>query len=367
MKRLSASLMAAIVATSLVLSGCTQATPAPSPTQVSAASKAAEPTKAPAAVPASAQASASPATAVPAKKVDFPQKGKSINLIVPFSAGGATDVGARLLAPLLEKELNTPVQVVNKPDAGGQAGYMDLANAKPDGYTLGYAVLPSTISLYLDPERKAAFNRKSFIPLALHVIDPDVAAVKDDSPFKTMKDLIDAAKAKPGSIKVAVSAILGPSHLDMLQTQKLTGTEFALVNFDGGAPGTTALLGNHVDAKWGNIGDFMPTIRGSGGIRVLGVMDKEQSKFLPGVKTFEEQGIKQYSATSRGLALPAGTPQDIVDTLSAAVKKAMTNPDHQKKMEEMGVSVRYMDPTQFGAYWDEVEVPLKPIIDSIKR
>jgi tripartite-type tricarboxylate transporter receptor subunit TctC len=347
-----------VLAIALATMACSSAAPAPAPT--------AAPAK-PSAAPALTQAPAQPPTAVPAKKVDFPQKGKSISLIVPFTAGGATDVGARLLAPLLEKELGTQIQVINRPEAGGQTGYMELANAKPDGYTLGYAVLPSLITLYLDPQRKATFNRKSFMPLALHVIDPDAIAVTTESPYQTLKDLFDAAKAKPGTLKAAVSAVLGPSHLDILQTQKLTGTDFSMVHFDGGAPGTTALLGGHVDAKWGNVGDFMPTIKGSGGIKVLGVMDKEESKFLPGVKTLDAQGIKQYSATSRGLALPAGTPQDIADTLSAAIKKAMLDPDHQKKMEEMGVAVRYMDPAQFGAYWDEVEAPLKPLIESINQ
>ena len=363
MYRLLVSLMAVLITAAATLAGCGQA--APTPTQAPAKSAAA-PTVA-AAAPASSQATAAQPTAAPAKKVDFPQKGKAITLIVPYTAGGATDVGARLLTPLLEKELGTQVQVLNKPEAGAQVGNMELANAKPDGYTLGYTVLPSTITLYLDPERKATFNRKSFLPLALHAIDPAVVGVKDDSPYKTMKDLIDAAKAKPGQLKAAVTGILGPSHLDILQTMKLTGTDFSIVHFDGSAPGVTALLGGHVDAKWGNIGDFMPTMKGSGGIRILGVMDTQESKFLPGVPTFQSQGINQIAAVSRGLSLPAGTPKEIVDILSAATKKAMQDPEHQKKLEEMGVAVRYMSPEEFGAYWDRSEAELKPLVDSIKR
>ena len=362
MKRLLIGLAGVLASAALATAGCSQAASPPAPTTAPAPKPAAtaipaEPTKAP--------ASAQP-TAAPAPKVSFPEKGKPITLIVPYTAGGSVDIAARVLAPALEKELGTPVQVVNRPEAGAQVGTTELARAKPDGYTLGYTVLPTTITLYLDPERKAVFSRKDFAPVAMHVIDPGVVGVKADSPYKTMQDFVNAAKAKPGAIKIAVTGVMGPSHLDVLQTQALTGAQFAVVHFDGGAPGLTAMLGGHVDAKYGNIGDFLPQMK-SGNIRILGIMDTQENKFLPGVKTMESQGIKQYSAVSRGVSAPAGTPKEIVDAISGAIKKIIASNEHKAKMQEMGQTLRYMDPAEFGKYWDDVEAQVKPLMSLVKR
>ena len=125
----------------------------------------------------------------------FPEKGRTLTHIVAYPPGGGTDVTARLLAPMLEKELGIQVQVLNKGGAGGQIGFTELVRSKPDGYTIGNLILPTVITTYLDPTRKAVFSRKSFQLLALQDNDPGIIAVKATGPFKTLKDLIDAAKA----------------------------------------------------------------------------------------------------------------------------------------------------------------------------
>ncbi len=134
---------------------------------------------------------------------DYPQKGKSIQMLVGNAAGGPTDLGARIMAAGLEKELGVPVVVVNKPGANGQIQLTQVASAKPDGYTFGTVNFPVTITGYLDPTRKATYNRKSFEPLAMHVNDPNIFAVLTKSPYKTVKDLVEAAKAKPKTITVS--------------------------------------------------------------------------------------------------------------------------------------------------------------------
>jgi tripartite-type tricarboxylate transporter receptor subunit TctC len=174
-------------------------------------------------------------------KVSFPA-GKPITIIVPYAAGGTTDVGARLLAELLEKELSTPVQVVNKPGSASQVGLTELVNAKPDGYTLSYGVLPTIITHYLDPERRAPYTRENFQPVALHHLVPAMLAVRTDSPYKTLNDLIEAAKANPGQIKVSDSGLMANPHLSVLLLERAAGVRFASVHFDGGAPSVTALL-----------------------------------------------------------------------------------------------------------------------------
>ena len=299
---------------------------------------------------------------------DFPAKGKSITMILGTSAGGSTDVGARILAAALEKELaanGNRIQVENKPGAGWQIGLTALARSRADGYTIGFTILPQTITNYLDPERKAVFDRKSFQPLGMQVVDPGVIAVKASSSYKTLKDVIDAAKANPGKLKASATGILSDDHLAVLQLQKLTGTRFAIVQFDGSAKAITALLGGHTDVYFGNVGDTYPQAK-AGEVRVLGVMDDEESRFLPGKTTFS-QGIKLESSSSRGLSAPTGTPKEIVDFLAGVIKKAIADPEHMKKMEEQGLTVRYMDPAKMEKYWADMEEQIKPLMGMAKE
>lgn len=352
MRRVFVSVVLGVLAVAVGLSACTPAAPPPSPT---AALKAAEPTKAPAAP------TAAP-SAAPAAKVDFPQKGKAISIIVGYAAGGGTDLSARVVASQLEKELGTPVQVVNKPGATGQTGMTEVAQATPDGYTIGSAVLPAVITTYLDPERKSAFMRKDLQLLALHVADGSAVAVKADSPFKTVKDVVEAGKANPDKIKFGTTGILGNTHLNILQLQKETGAKFAIVHFDGGNPMKTALLGGHIDAHFGSAGESLPQFK-SGEMRFLGIMDKQRSPFYPNVPTLEEQGFPLYAAGTRGYVLPAGTPMDIVNILTGAMKRVMESPEHKQKMDELGLTIRYMDPKQYSDYWADFEEQVRPLME----
>ncbi len=360
MKRRLVSLAVVVAAVGLVLVGCSQAAPAPAPTKAPEAPKAAEPTKA--AAPAAAQ----PTAAAPAKKVDFPQKGKSITLIMPWGAGGGSDVGARLLTPLMEKDLGTSIEVVNKTGGGSQVGITEMVKARPDGYTFGMTNLPATPAIYLDADRKAPFGRKDLQPIANHVFDPIAIAVAKDSKYKSMKDLMDAAKASPGKITISTSGIMSATHIAFLSLQKNTSTQFAFVPFDNNGQMRAALLGGHVDAEGGTVGDLVPGVK-SGDIRILAVFDKAESKFLPGVKTAQSQGYNIEAGTARAFSVPAGTPKDVVDVLAAAIKKAMSDEEHKKKMEEQGLELRYMDAIQLSAYWDQVDATLKPIIDDSKK
>lgn len=358
MKHLVASLLLAAAVASLLAGGCTQAAPA-APTKAPA--KPAEPTKA------TEPAKVAPTqAAAPVKKVDYPAKGKAITIIVPFTAGGGADTQARLTAPFLEKDLGTAVEVANKTGAGSQVGITALAQAKPDGYTFGITNLPTTISLYLDPARKAVFDRKSFQPVALHVVDLGAVAVKADSPYKTMKDLIDAAKANPGKIKASTTGRLSGPHLQLLDTEQLASVQFAAVHFDGAVEGTAALIGGKIDAQFGYVTNFMAPLKG-GEIRVLGVMDKQGSKFLPDVKTMDAQGYKLYHDNSRGWSGPAGIPKEIVDMVSVALKKAMETEEHRGKMAQQGVEVRYMGPEEFGDYWAGMEDKVKVLQELAKQ
>lgn len=362
-KHLVAFLLATSIALSLAVTACTQPAPQPTATKAAAApTKAAEPAKA--AEP--TKAAAGQPTSAPSSKVGFPEKGKAISLIVPYPPGGGVDGPARMLAPLMEKELGVPVNVVNKAGAGSQVGLTELARSKPDGYTIGFASLPPALTIYLDPERKAAFGRKDLLPIGLHVIDTGALAVKADGPYKTVKELVDAAKAKPGALKGGTDGLLAGDHLATIYFNQLAGVDISLVHFDGAGPANVALAGGHVDVRFSKVGSIMAMVK-SGQFRVIGIMDKEESEFYPGVKTMEAQGYKMYFSASRGVCAPAGTPKEIVDILGAAMKKAVENPEHRQKMKEMGFAPHYMSPEQFAAYWDEQEATVKPLLEMAKK
>ncbi len=358
MKRLLVPVLATMVAATLLVVGCAPAgsSPTPAPT----VPKATEPTKA--APPAQSTSAVTAPTAAPAKKLDFPQKGKAISIIVPFGAGAGNDLVARIAAPIMEKELGTSVEVVNKPGAGAQVGIAELAQAKPDGYTIGYTPFPAIQALYFNPERKATFTRDSFAPIGLHAVDLGVIAVAAKSPYNNMKDLVEAAKANPKKIKISTSGILSSSHLMVLEVEKTADVRFAVVHFDSASTGVQNLLGGHVDAVSGFLTDFLAQVR-SGEVRLLGIMDAEESKHAPGVKTMEAQGFKLYASTFRAMSAPAGTPKEIVDLLSASLKKAVESEEHKKKADELGIVLRYRNSEELAAIWAERDNAMKPIIE----
>ena len=296
----------------------------------------------------------------------FPEKSKSVDIIVPYTAGGSSDMAARLIAPGLEKELGIPVRVVNRPGAGAQLGTSELSRAKKDGYTLGITTLPQIMLVYLDRDRQADFSRKSFQPVAALTADPQIMTVKADSPYKTMKDLIDAARANPEKIKIGLTGTFSSEHIAMVKLQKLTGVRFALVQFDGVSASRTALLGGHIDVIPSTIPGLGGVFR-SGDVRMLGVLDKEPSDFAPQVKTLQSQGYDVRSVISFTVSLPAGTPKPVVEIMAAAAKKAVETDEYKQKVRALGSSPRYMSPAELAAYWDQMEVELRPLLDLAKQ
>ena len=292
---------------------------------------------------------------------EYPIKGRAISIIVPFAPGGANDVAARIQAPVLERELGVPVMVVNKPGASTQVGMTQLVQAKPDGHTLGLLTLPGAMLAYLDPSRKAIYSRKDFKVVAMQSWDPNSLSVKTDSAHRSLKDIVEAARANPEKVKVGTSGLLSTDHMVLLMLQKATGVKFNIVHFDGGTQSITALLGGHLDAVVTTASTFLPQLK-SGNVRMLGITDKEENKFFPGIKTFDAQGYKVQYGASRGIVVRSETPKEALDILGAAVKKATDDADVRKRMNEMALTVRYLDEKQAGAFWDELEAQTKPLL-----
>jgi len=298
-----------------------------------------------------AAAAASAPLARTAFAQNFPTK--PVQLIVAFPPGGSTDIGARIVASIAEKELGQPIVVVNKGGAGGQIGWTDLARARPDGYTIGLLNLPATNTTILDPERKAIFTLDSFIPLINQVLDPGLIWVKGDGAYKSLADLVDAAKKSPGKISACTTGILSDDHLAILMLQEAAGVEFRIVHFDGGAQQVPAVLGGHVDCAFDNVGGVFKRVL-AGEVRGLATLDTERSKFLPDVPTTVELGYKTViSSSTRGIAAPKGTPPAAVAALTSALRKAIENPDHVAKMDAAGLAIRMMVGPDYEKYCRE--------------
>ncbi|XIA66311.1 Bug family tripartite tricarboxylate transporter substrate binding protein [Bradyrhizobium sp. TZ2] len=236
---------------------------------------------------------------------DFPSK--PIQLMVAFPAGGSTDIAARIVASIAEKALGQPIVVVNRGGAGGQIGWTELVRQRPDGYYIGFINLPATNTVILDPERRATFTEKDFTPIINQVLDPGVIWVRADSPYKTVQDLIDAAKKSPGTIRAATTGILSDDHLAILMTEEAApGAKFRLVHLEGGAAQFKEIMAGNIDVAFDNVGSIVKRVQ-SGEVRALAVMDDVRSNFLPDVPTMKEHGFPTViSSSTRGIAGPKG-------------------------------------------------------------
>jgi tripartite-type tricarboxylate transporter receptor subunit TctC len=361
------------------LAACEQAAPAPSPTAPPAAptpapAAPAAPTPAPAAPAATPAAPAAATPAAPAAaptpapaaaKTAFPEPGRTVTMIIPFAAGGGTDVQARILAPELERILGVSFSIVNRPGAGSQVGVTELTRARPDGYTLGAVNTPSGFMAYLDPDRQAQFGRQDIQPVANVAVDPSAVIVKADGPYRTLDDLIDAARANPEGIRAGTGGLMGSQHIATVLFEKAVGVRLASVHFEGGAPAMTAVLGDHVEATMGQVGESLPLVR-AGNLRVLGVMARERSEFLPDVPTLEELGYEVYGDSSRGYSLPGGTPREIVQVWEQAIREAAQSQSFVDNIRQQGIALQFLGTEEYERYWSDYEDLIRPLIPDLK-
>lgn len=292
---------------------------------------------------------------------------KPVMLMVAYPAGGSTDVGARIVAAIAEKDLGQAIVVLNKPGAGGQVGWTELGRQKPDGYYIGFVNLPIINTVILDPDRKAVFDIDAFAPIINHVLDPGIVYVRPDSPYKTLKDLIDEAKKRPGELRAGTTGILGDDHMAILMLEEAAGIKLRIVHFDGDSPQATALMGQQIEISFLNVGGMTSRVK-SGQMKPLVVMDKERSKFYPDVPTTAELGYPTVlSASTRGIAGPKGIPPAIAQKLQTVLKKAMGDPEHVKKMDAAGLAIKVMIGEEYLNYWKAVHEKAKVLVDEARK
>jgi tripartite-type tricarboxylate transporter receptor subunit TctC len=273
-------------------------------------------------------------TGTDAAHAAFPERG--ILVIVPYAAGGGSDISARLLARDFEPIFGKPVTVENRAGGGGWIGWGSLAASRPDGYTIGYINVPNIFAGYLD--KQSGGGRKetleSFTPLINHVTDYNMWAVKPDSRFKTVKDVIEHAKKE--RVTLNGGGYGTDDHVAALGISAKTGAKIEMVHFRGTPEGKTQVLGGNIDVYACNVSEGAEDVK-AGVIRPLGVMSPNRSKFIPNVPTFREQGFDEAWSTSRGIAAPANLPKDVETALIAALEKTIASPEHKAKAEALSL------------------------------
>ena len=259
---------------------------------------------------------------------------KTITIVVPFPPGGTTDVLARAVANKLGPALGQSVIVDNKPGAGATLGAGLVAKATPDGYTLFMGAVHHTIAPAVYKTLPYSFE-KDFAPITTVALVPNVMVVAETSPYKTVKDVIAAAKAKPDSLSYGSNGNGTAQHMIGTQFQMLTDTEILHVPYKGSAPLATDLLGGQVTMSFDTITPVLPFIREKK-LRPLAVTTAKRSSTLPSVPTMKESGVNMDIGTWFGLLAPAATPKDITAKLNAEIVKIIKSAEFQKQMFDIG-------------------------------
>lgn len=303
-------------------------------------------------------------TLTPAAQAAWPDK--PIRLIVPAAPGGTTDITARVLSEKLGAELGTTVVVENRAGAAGIIGTQALLQSPPDGYTIGFGNIgPNGInySLY----KKLPYKHTDFSPITLVISVPNVLVVNSKSPYKTVKDLVDAIKNDPrGNYSFASSGTGQSPHMSAEMFAQRTDMSVTHIPFKGMGPAVAALLGGQVTFAIDNLPSSIEFIR-SGQLRALAVTGAERSAQLPDVPTMAEAGIKDMVVTAWfGFVAPAGTPPEIVSKIQQATKKVLEMPDIQKRFASMGGVPGGNTPAEFGAFMDQERESWRKIVEAAK-
>ncbi len=267
-------------------------------------------------------------------QADYPNK--PIRLIVPFPAGGGTDVYARLIANKLTERLKWVVVVDNKPGAGGNIGVDAAAKSPPDGYTI---VIGQTSNLAINPTLypKLPYDpQKDFAPIVLVADSAMALVVPAQSPYKTVKDFVSAAKQKPGDITFGYSGNGTVAHLTGVVFQSTSGTKLQHVPYKGASQALTDLMGGSIESYMSSATTLVGHVKG-GKLRALAVTGKKRLESMPDVPTIEESGYPGFDAVSWfGLLAPAGTPAAIVERINTEVNNILALPDVKEKIASEG-------------------------------
>ena len=305
---------------------------------------------------------AAAAAGVSAYAQDFPDK--PVRLVIPYPPGGSHDAHARAFASVMEPHLGQPMLPVIHAGGGGSVGASFVAGSNPDGYTV---ILGDQQSILVKPMlEELPYSADSFVPIGRINYSPLIIAVKADKPWQSLGDLVEAAKAEPGTISYGAVAGLGVDQIPMELLSLESGAQFKFVPFSGGGPVWQAFLGDDIDVAPAFASTVSPYLA-DGSVRALAVTAPDRLEQFPDIPTMKEQGFDVSFAMFRTIFAPAGTPPDVVSKLREAFDKGVEDPSLQSMVKRMGEQVIYMSGSDFEAFMEDESEDLAALVEKLKQ
>ena len=282
----------------------------------------------------------------PVAAQDFPTK--PVNVLIPFGAGGASDLILRTFVHLAPETLGQPMIIQAKPGGGGAIASEIVAQAKPDGYTLLFghtnsnSILPAIEGRSKGPDDLASVCRVN--------TSGNVFIAQPSAPFNNFKEMVAWAKANPGTLSVSVAGTWSMVDFTWKQMEQVLGLKLRIVSYDGGAEALVALLGGHVQAALLSLPQTLPHVK-AGKLKALAYYAENRHPDLPDVPTAKEQGYDRVMTVYKAYMAPKGTPRPIIDKLALSVKKMLENQQVIEAIRKLGDEVEYQGPDEFAKYW----------------
>lgn len=294
-----------------------------------------------------------------AQSQSFPNR--QLNYLIPFDPGGQSDVEARRQQSHLSRILGQQVIIDYKVGGGGALGWRELVKSKPDGYLFAGFNIPHVI---LQPlQQDVGYKTEQLVPVALFQKTPVGLAVPLNSPYKTLKEFVDAAKKEPGKLTVGGSSFFSGPHFAMMLLDKLAGITLSYVPFTGSAPQITALLGGHTDAGMTFSNDL---VRFQDKLRILALATDERMNQFPDVPTFKELGFDLVEAVDRGVIVPPNTPEDVIKKLESAFLEIANSPEIRTEMTKQGFVPIAMGSAESKSYLDKLTAQYRSLFKDIE-
>ena len=295
----------------------------------------------------------------PAAAQDYPSR--AVDVIVPFNPGGGADASQRTFNKYAEPIIGQPMVIVNKPGAGGTAGWAEMVRAEPDGYTMSIVTPPFNIIPALARPQQTGYTLDQFTYVCIYAVVPDVLLVREDSEFETLDDLIAYAKENPGQIKAANTGTLGADFMTTLLIENATGMEFTQIPFTGGSEALQGILAGTTDAM---VASSLFAVAQEGSLRTLAIAAPERDPNLPDVPTFTELGYDVVSERYRVFGGPPGLSEEIVDYWADVCQQVTSNEDFQAAMNELGQPPAYRGPEEAKASIDAMQERMQSLVDT---
>jgi len=292
-----------------------------------------------------------------AQAQSFPSR--PVELVVPFAAGGGTDALARAMSDAARAHFSQPIVILNKPGAAGGIGLTEVARSSPDGYKLALVTADMVIIPHLGLTKT---TYESFTPIIQLNADPSAITVAADSPYNTIEEFLDAARAKPETMQMGNAGVGSIWHLAAAALEDKTGVKFNHIPFTGGNPAVLALLGGHIDAVAVSPAEVIQYVK-AGKLKTLAVMADKRVEGFENVPTLKERNIDLSIGTWRGIAAPKGTPQPVLDTLGEVFRKAAAEDSLKKFMAEQNLGYVVADQRVFTEQIERDNATFKALIE----